>query len=269
MAHAEVARGGRLLVEVRVLTWRNLVKIWRTPQLLIGSLIQPLIFLVLFSQVFRSLAETPSFPQGVSYIDYLLPGILVTTTASSGTQSAIGMANDLATGIMDRFRSLPMHTASVPLARSIYDLVRGAMQAGLMMALGFLLFGFRPDEGILGAAGAILVVLTFGFAMSWLFIGVGTTFRNAEAAQTIGFLFVFPLMFASSAFTPIDGLPDWLQLIARWNPMTHAVNASRALALGGTTIGIDTTHEVLLTALTSALLAGVGGLLTMRAFRKV
>ncbi len=265
---AGVARGGRYLVEVKVLTWRNLVKVWRTPQLLVGSIIQPLIFLVLFSQIFRSLADTPNFPEGVTYISYLLPGILVTTTASSGTQAAIGMANDLSTGIMDRFRSLPMHTSSVPLARSIYDVVRCLIQAVLMIALGYAVFDYRPNEGLLGTLGAVGIVLLFGFAMSWLFIGIGTTFRNAEAAQTIGFLFVFPLMFASSAYTPIASLPGWLQTIAKWNPMTHAIDAARGLALGGSTIGVDTTNEVMWTMATGGLLVAIGVFLTMRAFRR-
>ncbi|MFP4636140.1 MAG: ABC transporter permease, partial [Nitriliruptoraceae bacterium] len=196
---------------VRVLAWRSLRKVTRTRQLLFFSLIQPIVFLTLFSQVFRSIEDTPGFPSGITYIDHLVPAILITSIATYSTQSGISIATDLTSGVIDRFRSLPIPRAGVPLGRSVADLVRSAVQTVVMIGVSMVVFGFRFHGDLAEAAGVLVVASLFGWSLSWLYIAIGTATRNVEATQMAGFLVNFPLMFASSAFVPSRNLPDWLE----------------------------------------------------------
>jgi len=217
---------------VRVLTWRSLRKVTRTRQLIFFSLVQPIVFLTLFSQVFRSIEDTPGFPEGVSYIDHLVPAILITSIATYSTQSGISMATDLTSGVMDRLRSLPIPRFGVPFARSVADLARSAVQTVMMIVVSMLLFGFRFYGNLAEVLGVLVVASVFGWSLSWLYIAIGTATRNVETTQMAGFLVNFPLMFASSAFVPSRNLPDWLEGFAGFNPLSLAVDASRSLALG-------------------------------------
>jgi ABC transporter DrrB family efflux protein len=222
------------------ITKRNLRHFVRQPRLLIFSTVQPVMFVVLFSFVFGGVAGA-ALPEGVSYIDFLLPGIFVQSAAFRSTQTAVGLAEDLERGVIDRFRSMPMSRAAVLAGRTVADLVRSLAVIVLMIAVGYAI-GFRFTQGVLAAIGAVLIVGAFGFLLSWLFITLALYVPGAEAAQTAGFVVIFPLVFASSIFVPLETMPSWLAAIAGQSPLTHAADAARALSIGGAT-----TRPVLLT----------------------
>ncbi len=216
-----------------MLTQRNLLKLIRVPQLAFFSLVQPILFLTLFSQVFQGLAKTPELARlHVKYIDYLLPAILIVTVAQNAVQSAVGIATDLNTGVIDRFRSLPISRGAVLVARSISDVLRSTVQALIMVGLGVSVFGFRFHGSFLGAVGMIVLAGMFAWSLTWIFLALGVATKNAETAQVAGFMFLFPLMFAASAFVPVKSLPGWMQAVAKVNPLSYLTDASRALALG-------------------------------------
>lgn len=222
--------GSGVLTQVQVLTGRALRQL-RDPRLIVLSLLQPLIMLTLFSQVFRSIANSPGFPSGVDYIDYLLPAILVTTGSQAAMWSGAGLATDLRNGALARFRTLPISMTSVLVARSLFDLARNTIQLAALAVTGALLFGYSPAGGIPGTTLALLIGLAVGTGLSWVFIALASWVRNVELMQMIGFVVIFPLMFASSAFVPIAGLPLWMQVIATINPLTYAIDAARGWAL--------------------------------------
>jgi ABC-2 type transport system permease protein len=224
-------RGTGLVNQISILTGRSLRALVNDPKLLILSLLQPLIMLLLFSQVFGSMAGGANFPAGVSYINYLMPAILVTSGVGAALQSGIGLVTDMKNGVLGRLRSLPVSNVSVLVARSLSDLVRTAVQLVILLIAATVLFDFSPAGGVLGVVPAFLLALSVSWALSWIFLAVGAWVRNAESMQTVGFLAMFPLMFASSAFVPVDGLPVWLRVVATINPLTYAVDASRNLAL--------------------------------------
>ncbi len=212
-------------------TKRNLRHFVRQPRLLVFSTIQPIMFVVLFSSVFGGVARV-ALPQGISYIDFLLPGLFVHSAAFRSTQTAVGLAEDLERGVVDRFRSLPMSRAAVLAGRTFADLMRSVAVIGLMVAVGYLI-GFRFTQGVLAAIGAVLIVALFSFFMSWLFCLLALLVPGAEAAQTAGFVLIFPLVFASSIFVPLETMPTWLAAFAANSPLTHAADAARALSIGG------------------------------------
>ena len=224
-------RGTTTMSQIAILTGRSLRSLLGDPKLVIFSVLQPLIMLLLFSQVFSGMANTAGFPEGVSYINYLMPAILVTSGVGAALQSGIGLVSDMKNGVLARFRSLPIGHSSVLVARSLSDLIRTALQLVILLVAAFVLFDFSPAGGVLGVVPAFLLALAVSWALSWIFLAVGAWVRNAESMQTIGFLAMFPLMFASSAFVPLEGLPGWLRVIATINPLTYAVDASRNLAL--------------------------------------
>jgi ABC transporter DrrB family efflux protein len=215
-----------------VVTGRNLRHFIRQPDLLTFSTIQPVIFVLLFVYVFGG-AVSRSLPHGVTYVDFLLPGIFVQSVTFRASQTAVGLSEDLERGVVDRFRSMPMARSAVLLGRTIADLVRNVLIIVLMIAVGYLV-GFRFHGGVAGAVACIAVVAAFGFALSWIFAFVALTVRGAEAAQSAGFVVVFPLVFASSVFVPISTMPHWLQAFARVSPVTLTANAARSFALFGT-----------------------------------
>jgi ABC-2 type transport system permease protein/oleandomycin transport system permease protein len=212
-----------------VVTARNLRHFIRQPQLLIFSTIQPVMFVLLFVYVFGG-AVRGSLPHGVSYVDFLLPGILVQSVAFRATQTAIGLAEDLERGVVDRFRSMPMTRSAVLLGRTLADLVRNVLILALMIAIGYLI-GFSFHAGALQAIAAIAVVAAFGFALSWIFALVALTVRGAEAAQAAGFVVIFPLVFASSVFVPVASMPAWLRAFAQASPVTLTADTARSYAL--------------------------------------
>lgn len=211
---------------------RYLLHYRRQPQLLVFSTIQPVMFVLLFNYVFGGAFE--NVPGLDNYTNFLLPGIFVQSIAFGSTQTAVGLSEDLAAGVVDRFRSLPMARSAVLMGRTLSDLLRGTFVVTLMTLVGIAI-GFRPR--FFGLLGAIALVVAFGFALSWLFAFVGLSVKGTETAQAASFVATFPLVFASSVFTPIETFPGWLQAFARANPITQVAAASRALAAGIGPIG--------------------------------
>ena len=214
-----------------VVTGRNLRHFIRQPQLLIFSTIQPVMFVLLFVYVFGG-AVSGSLPGGVAYVDFLLPGIFVQSVSFRASMTAIGLAEDLERGVVDRFRSMPMARSAVLVGRTLADLVRNILIIGLMIAVGYVV-GFRFQGGLSGALASIAVVAGFGFALSWIFAFVALTVRGSEAVQSAGFVVIFPLVFASSVFVPVSTMPGWLEAFAKVSPVTLTANAARSYALTG------------------------------------
>jgi ABC transporter DrrB family efflux protein len=214
-----------------VVTARNLRHFVRQPQLLMFSTIQPIMFVLLFAYVFGG-AVKGALPKGLDYVDFLLPGILVQSVSFRATQTAIGLAEDLQRGVVDRFRSMPMARSAVLVGRTLADLVRNILILLLMIGVGYLI-GFRFHAGLLNAIASILVVSAFGLALSWIFAFVALAVKGAEAAQSAGFVVIFPLVFASSVFVPVSSMPSWLRVFAENSPVTLTTNAARTYALDG------------------------------------
>jgi len=188
-------------------------------------------FVLLFVYVFGGAVES-SLPAGVSYVNFLLPGIFVQSVAFRATQTAVGLSEDLQRGVIDRFRSMPMARSAVLIGRTVADLVRNVLIILLMTVVGYII-GFSFQAGLLNALACIAIVAAFGLAMSWIFAFVALTVRGPEAAQSAGFVVIFPLVFASSVFVPVSTMPDWLQAFAKASPVTLTANTARTYALYG------------------------------------
>jgi ABC-2 type transport system permease protein/oleandomycin transport system permease protein len=208
---------------------RNLIAYRRVPQLLVFSTIQPVIFVLMFRYVFGGAIKLPG---NTPYVDYLMPGIFVQTVVFGSLAAAIGLASDLKSGLLERFRSLPMARSAVLTGRTIADLVRNVFVVALMTAVGFAV-GFHIHNGVVPFLAAALLVLLFGYTMAWVFATVGLAVGDPESAQAAAFPVLAPLVFASSAFVPVSSMPGWLQLFARHQPVSVTVSAARDLVLGG------------------------------------
>jgi ABC transporter DrrB family efflux protein len=217
------------ITDAWVVSGRNLRHFVRQPDLLVFSTIQPIMFVLLFAYVFGG-AISHSLPPGVSYIEYLLPGILVQSVTFRASMTAVGLSDDLKLGVIDRFRSMPMARSAVLIGRTAADLVRNVLIIVLMIVVGYII-GFRFHAGLAQALACIALVSAFGLALSWIFAFVALTVRGAEAAQSAGFVILFPLVFASSVFVPVSSMPSWLQTFAKVSPVTLTANAARSLAL--------------------------------------
>lgn len=209
-----------------VLAKRNLVQIPRIPEELIFSTIQPIMFVLLFRYVFGGAIVV----QGTSYVNYLMAGIFAQTVIFGSTSTGIGLANDLQRGLVDRFRSLPMAKSAVLTGRTLSDLVRNTFVIIVMWTVG-LLVGFRPQGNVLSWFAAAGLLLLTSFAFSWISATIGLLVSTVEAAQSAGFIWLFPLTFASSAFVPTKSMPDWLRTFAEHQPVSLIVNAVRGLLL--------------------------------------
>jgi ABC transporter DrrB family efflux protein len=210
---------------------RNLIGYRRVPQLLVFSTIQPVIFVLMFRYVFGGSIQLPG---NVPYVDFLMPGIFVQTVVFGAIATAIGLATDVKSGLMERFHALPMTRSAALTGRTLADTARNVFVVALMMIVGFLV-GWRIHTNVLGLlAGAGLVVL-FGFAMSWIFATVGLAVKDPETAQAAAFPVLAPLVFASSAFVSPERMPHWLRVFAEHQPVSATATAVRALTLGGAT----------------------------------
>jgi ABC transporter DrrB family efflux protein len=233
-ASARVRRARTPVSAVRdalAVTERNLIAYRRVPQLLVFSTIQPVIFVLLFRYVFGGAVR--SLP-GVPYVDYLMPGIFVQTVVFGALATAIGLAADMKSGLLERFRSLPMARSAVLAGRTGADLARNVFVAVLMAVVGFAV-GFRVHTNALAFLAGMLLVLAFGYALSWIFAAVGLWVGDPETAQAAAFPVMAPLVFASSAFVPVSSMPGWLQGFAAHQPVSVTASAVRALVLGGPT----------------------------------
>lgn len=225
--------------DISVMVRRNLLRYRRLPQLIVFSFIQPIMFVLLFAYVFGGAIKTP----GVNYINYLLPGILVQTVLFGSMMTGVGLADDLSRGMIDRFRSLPMVRSAVLAGRTISEVIRNIFVFILMTLVG-LAIGFRIEHGLPEFGMAMLLTLFFGFAFSWISATIGLSLKSVETAQTAGFVWVFPLAFASSIFVPIQSMKGFIRVFAEHNPITYTVNSVRGLALG-TPIGNDIWYALL------------------------
>jgi ABC-2 type transport system permease protein len=211
-----------------VLARRNLMRIQRQPDLLVGYTIQPVMFVLLFVYVFGGAIQTPGF----DYVDFLMPGIIVQSIAFGGFVTALGLSEDVQKGLIDRFRSLPMSRAAVLTGRTFSDVLLNCLSLAVLLAVGFLAgFNFidaSAGEIVLG----LLLLLVLGYAFSWVFALVGLFSSTPETANAIGFTLIFPLTFASSVFVPVNTMPDGLRQFAEANPFTTVSDAVRALWLG-------------------------------------
>jgi len=214
-------------------TQRNLIHFIRIPQLLVFSTIQPVIFVLLWRYVFGGSVRLAG---AIPYVDYLMPGIFTQTVVFGAIATAIGLAADVKTGLLERFLSLPMSRSAVLVGRTTADLVRNVFVVILMIGVGFAV-GFRVHTNVLAFLGAVGMVALFGYTMSWLFAVVGLLVKDPETAQAAAFPVLAPLVFASSAFVDPAKMAGWLQPFARHQPVSVAVDAVRALVVGGPTSG--------------------------------
>jgi ABC transporter DrrB family efflux protein len=227
---AGAARPGRVLRHSLTIARRDLIQVVRTPELLVFSAVQPIIYVLLLNYVFGGAIQTP----GVDYIDFLIPGTVVMTVAFASFGTGIGLNQDLAKGMVDRFRSLPITRSAYLTGRILADTVRIMGNVLLLAGVGVLL-GLRFQAGLVPALGAFLLATAFGLAMAWVAALIGLAARNPETVNSVGFIWLLPLTFASSAFVPVATMPGWLQAFAEVNLITVNVDALRALVLGGPT----------------------------------
>ena len=219
----------RLVTDTLVIAERNLVRLPRAPDLLLAFTVQPVMFVLLFRYVFGGAIRTP---HGTPYVDYLIPGIIVQNIAFGGFVTALGLNEDVHKGLIDRFRSLPMARPAVLAGRTFSDIVTNLLSMTVLTITGLIIgFSFRHTTPLDVIAGIGLLVL-FGYAFSWVFAFLGMLVSSAEAANSVGFIVVFPLTFISSAFVPVRSMPEVLRAFAEVNPFTIMVDAMRALWLG-------------------------------------
>jgi ABC-2 type transport system permease protein/oleandomycin transport system permease protein len=213
-------------------TWaeatRHLIATRRNPDLLVFAAIQPIMFVVLFVYVFGGAIAVPGYS---SYEQYVVPGIFAQTVVFGSAYTGIGIAEDMQKGFIDRLRSLPMYPSAVLVGRTVSDLMRNIFTFVIMLVVG-LLVGFRLEGGLGTGLLATVLLLGFAYAFSWIQAFIGLSVKSVEAANSAGFIWMFPLTFISSAFVPVESMPSWLQPIADNNPFTIVTNAVRALYNG-------------------------------------
>jgi len=213
------------VADTAVVAKRNLLRIPRQPDLWVSFTIQPVMFVVLFVYVFGGAIQTPGYDD---YVDFLMPGIIVQTMSFGGFVTAIGLSDDLRKGLIDRFRSLPMARSAVLAGRTLADVATNMVSLAVMVVVG-LLVGFNFSSSPLEVIAAFGLLLLFGYAFSWAFAFVALVAKSAEGAQALGFMLIFPLTFASSAFVPPESMPSGVQEFAEANPFSTIVDATRAL----------------------------------------
>jgi ABC transporter DrrB family efflux protein len=250
------------LSDMLVLAKRSVLRIPRQPDLLVGFTIQPVMFVLLFVYVFGGAIEG-TLPFGLSYEDFLIPGIIVQSMVFGGFVTALGLAEDLKKGLMDRFRSLPMSRSAVLTGRTLADVSTNVVQLVVMLAVG-LVVGFRFGTSWWEVTAGILLLLLIGYAFSWVFAFIGLTASSPEAANAYGFTILFPITFLSSAFVPVESMPSWLQPVAEHNPFTTMVDAARALF-----VGTPAGNDIWLSVAWSVGIALVFGILAVWRYRHV
>jgi ABC-2 type transport system permease protein len=262
-AHEVVAirvrpRPASALSAVLTLAWRAMLKIKHVPFQLFDVTVTPIMFTLLFTFIFGgALAGSPR-----RYVQYLLPGVLVQTVLFITVYTGVGLNADIHKGLYDRFRSLPMWQPAPLLGALAGDVFRYSVASGLILVVGFIL-GFRPQGGATGVLLAVALLLTFSFALSWLWIVVGMLVRTPESVMTTSFVFLMPLTFASNIFVDLSTMPGWLQAVVGRNPVTYLANASRNL-MHGRPAGAD----VMWTLLASAVIVLAASPIAMRLYRK-
>ena len=267
---ARVDRSGlrREVADGLVVTWRNLRRVPRIPELAIFAILQSIMFVLLFAFVFGGAIP---LPDGGSYKEFLMPGIFAQTIAFASVTTAIGMTDDLNKGLLDRFRSLPMARSAVIFGRTLSDLVYNAGILVVLMVTG-LFVEWQVRTGPLEFLGGVGLLLLFTFAMSWLGVWIGLNVPTVEVAQQLGFTVLFPLTFLSNAFVPTQTLPGILRPIAEWNPVSALTAATRQLWGNPNPYaaeGFPAEQPVLLTLIWMAALLAVFIPLALRRYRSI
>ncbi|MDQ3104773.1 MAG: ABC transporter permease [Actinomycetota bacterium] len=254
-----------LVQQSMTVVWRNLLHIRRMPEMLLDVTIQPVMFTLLFAYVFGGSIAV----RGADYREFLLPGIMAQTIVFSCFVVAVGLTNDLAKGIVDRFKSLPMSRASVLVGRSVSSLIHSSIGI-LVMAITGLLIGWRMREGFANALLAFGLLLLFGFSMIWFGIWVGSLLQSVEAVQGFMFTVMFPLTFVANTFAPTGDMPSWLRVVAEWNPVSSLTQACRNLWGNGDPALADAAfplqHPVVASVLWSVIITVIFAPLAMAAF---
>jgi ABC-2 type transport system permease protein/oleandomycin transport system permease protein len=220
--------GALALRDIRGITKRNLLRIVRTPQLMLMSIVQPSIILVLFRYVLGGAIKTP----GVNYVDFVVPAIFLEAVLIGGMTTSLALAQDVQSGMIDRFRSLPMARSAFLAGRTLADVCRSIVALAFMIGLG-LAVGFRFHNTFDAVLAGIALAIAFGFAFSWIYAAVGLAVKDPQTAQMAAILPMFILFFASSALVPVSTMPGWLQSFARNQPASVTIGALRALLEGG------------------------------------
>ncbi|KAB2352447.1 ABC transporter permease [Actinomadura rudentiformis] len=253
-ADAGTWEGSGVATQIWVLALRSLRALVLDPRILVSSLLAPFLMLLVFSQIFAGIANTPQFPAGVGYTDFLVPAIMVNTAMQSAMQTGIGLTQETQNGIIARLRSLPIWPGSILVGRSIAELIRSLLRLVVLLASALLIFGFRPAGGAGGVLAGIGLAALLGWGLGWIFIALTCWLREVELIQNVSGILLFPLMFASNAFVPVEALPRWLQVVAVINPMTHGIDAVRDLTHRGDAGG--SAAVAVATALAVAVVAG-------------
>jgi len=246
-----------------IMSWRNLKRVPRIPELAIFAVLQSIMFVLLFAYVFGGAIPLPG---GGSYREYLMPGIFAQTLGFASITTAVAITDDMSKGLIDRFRSLPMARSAVLSGRTISDVIYNTGILVVLMLSG-LAVGWRINDGIGNFLLAVVVLLFFTFAMAWIGVLIGLLVPSVEVAQQLGFLAIFPLTFVSNAFVPTSTLPGVLQPVAEWNPFSALTAAQRDLFGNPNpfTSGFPGEHPVLLSVLwTIGLLAVFAPLAVLR-----
>ena len=266
LAGASSAIGDSLVV-----MWRNLKRIPRIPELAIFAILQSIMFVLLFAFVFGGAIALPGYPDPNAFREYLMPGIFAQTIVFAAATTAIGMADDLSKGIVDRFRSLPMARSAVLTGRTLADVVYNGGILIVLMLSG-LVVGWTIRTGLPALFEGVALLLLFAFAMSWIGVWLGLSVPTVEVAQQVGFTVLFPITFISNVFVATSTLPSWLQPVAEWNP-TSTLTASLRQLWGNPNPVISTSfpsqNPILVTLLWVAVIVAVFGTLGVRRYRSM
>lgn len=250
-----------------VVARRNLMQIVRIPAVLVFELVQPVMFVLLFVYVFGNQFRNMEAFGG--YVNFLMPGIIVQNAIFGATTTAIGIAEDLKSGLVDRFRSLPMARSAMLAGRATSDLIKNFILLLVVIGIGYLV-GFSFQNGFVNAIAMIVLVLAVSFAMSWVMATIALAVKKLEAVQAAAFTGIFPLVFISSALVQVPGMADWLQVVARNNPITHWANLARYYALGEfPTMGGSVEELIVLSAVWIGVLLAIFMPLSIRQYSKL
>ncbi|MEV8309380.1 ABC transporter permease [Streptomyces flavidovirens] len=264
-------RGGlsQSVTDSLVIAKRNLIRMARIPEMVIFGLIQPVMFVVLFSYVFGGSMSIGGSLDPERYREFLMAGIFAQTVTFATAGAGAGIADDMHKGLVDRFRSLPMARGAVLTGRTLADLVQTALTVVVLAVVG-LLVGWRVHEGIFKALGAFALLLFLGYAFSWIGALIGLSVRTPEAATSGGLIWLFPVTFVSNAFVDPTMMASWIRPVAEWNPFSATVQACRELFGNPGVVQSDAwpmQHPVLASLLWSALIIVVFRTLAVRKYR--
>jgi ABC-2 type transport system permease protein len=260
--HAALARTARppspgRLSAAMTFGWRGMLKIKHVPEQMIDVTITPVLFLVMFTYLFGGAVAGSTG----SYLQYLLPGMLVQSVLFTCVYSGVSLNTDMTKGVVDRFRSLPIWRPAPLVGAVLGDSLRYAIAATIVVLLG-LVMGFSPEAGAGGVLVAMLLVVVFAFGLSWVFTTIGMVMRSPSAVMNTGFMALFPLIFLSNIFVEPSTLPGWLEAFVDVNPISHLVTATRDLMHGGASAG-----DVALVLGEAAALTAIFAPLTVRLYR--